>query len=267
MRVVKSRLFKILTVSIICAAAMINTYIVWGNGQAITSDNSTEETQFTTKAAEMKVDVSEVMDIQAETIAQEVTVAYSENNSLTDSTVATSAVVQEVTQPETQTESQTEAITEAQTVPETESQTIDENTQQITTAAAIETSNNAFANEVLTLVNAERQKIGLAPLQYSLTLETVATIRTNDNLTQGYISHDRTGGRKFSTAFSDLGISYTYVGENLAEGYQTPEDVVNAWMNSPTHRDNILNGRFTKLGVACADDGTGWVYWTQIFSE
>ena len=61
---------------------------------------------------------------------------------------------------------------------------------------------------------------------------------------------------------SSFGISYRAAGENIAIGYATPEAVVNAWMNSPGHRANILNPSYTQLGVGYVADGS---YWTQEF--
>lgn len=60
----------------------------------------------------------------------------------------------------------------------------------------------------------------------------------------------------------DFGISYKAYGENIAQGYRTPQAVVTGWMNSSGHRANILNASFTQIGVGYVADGN---YWTQMF--
>ncbi|SER15644.1 Cysteine-rich secretory protein family protein [Gracilibacillus ureilyticus] len=60
----------------------------------------------------------------------------------------------------------------------------------------------------------------------------------------------------------DFGISYRSAAENIAKGQRTPYQVVQAWMNSSGHRQNILNGNYTHIGVGYDPDG---YYWTQMF--
>ncbi|KFZ32490.1 hypothetical protein JS44_04615 [Anoxybacillus flavithermus] len=60
----------------------------------------------------------------------------------------------------------------------------------------------------------------------------------------------------------DFGVSYRTAGENIAKGQRTPQEVVNAWMNSAGHRANILNRNFTHIGVGFDGNGN---YWTQMF--
>lgn len=59
-----------------------------------------------------------------------------------------------------------------------------------------------------------------------------------------------------------LGITYKSAGENIAQGQRSPQEVVQAWMDSPGHRANILNGKFTHIGVGYVKSGN---YWTQQF--
>ncbi|MBR6770619.1 MAG: hypothetical protein IKM28_05180 [Lachnospiraceae bacterium] len=61
-------------------------------------------------------------------------------------------------------------------------------------------------------------------------------------------------------------ISYQSTGENIAWGQKTPEEVVNAWMNSEGHKDNILNSSFTSIGVGCYENN-GILYWVQLFTR
>jgi uncharacterized protein YkwD len=60
----------------------------------------------------------------------------------------------------------------------------------------------------------------------------------------------------------DFGVTYKAAGENIAKGQRTPQEVVTAWMNSPGHRANILNKRFTHIGVGFEQAEN---IWTQMF--
>ena len=77
-----------------------------------------------------------------------------------------------------------------------------------------------------------------------------------------YFDHNSpTYGSPFDM-MKQFGISYTSAGENIAQGQQTPEEVVEAWMNSQGHRENIMNASFTHIGVGYVESGN---YWTQQF--
>lgn len=120
----------------------------------------------------------------------------------------------------------------------------------------------AYENEVVRLVNIERDKQGLKPLVSDWQLSRVARYKSQDMQDNGYFSHNSpTYGSAFNMMKS-FGISYRTAGENIARGQRTPKEVVNAWMNSSGHRANILNSSFTKIGVGYAKDGN---YWTQMF--
>lgn len=116
--------------------------------------------------------------------------------------------------------------------------------------------------EVLRLTNIERQKAGLSLLKYNTSLDVGAKQRSIEIIT--HFSHTRPDGSRFFTVF---GPDFTYrnVGENLGSGYRTPEQVVNAWMNSTSHRANILNEKFEELSVAITKGEDGKYRWVQIF--
>lgn len=116
--------------------------------------------------------------------------------------------------------------------------------------------------EVIRLVNKERAEAGLPALKYDWELARVAKYKSKDMNNVGYFSHNSpTYGSPF-TMMKDFGISYKSAGENIARGQASAEEVVNAWMNSPGHRENILDGDFTHIGVGYVDDGH---HWTQMF--
>ena len=109
------------------------------------------------------------------------------------------------------------------------------------------------------LVNTERQKAGLSPLTLDSTLSANAKLRAQEIVT--HFSHTRPNGTQFSTAIT---IPWRTVGENIAWGQRTPQEVMNGWMNSKGHRDNILKSSYTKLGVGVYESG-GRLYWVQLF--
>ncbi|MBA2874115.1 SafA/ExsA family spore coat assembly protein [Thermaerobacillus caldiproteolyticus] len=120
-------------------------------------------------------------------------------------------------------------------------------------------------NEVVRLTNQERAKYGLPPLQIDWQLARVARYKSADMRDKNYFQHDSpTYGSPF-TMMKNFGISYRTAGENIAAGQRTPQEVVNAWMNSPGHRANILKKDFTHIGVGYAKGGSYGHYWTQMF--
>lgn len=108
----------------------------------------------------------------------------------------------------------------------------------------------AFASQVVDLVNQERAKEGLKPLAVDQQLAKMAMDKAIDMRTNGYFDHNSpTYGSPFDM-MTQYGIDYRYAGENIARGQRTPQEVMNAWMNSPGHRQNIMSPNFTLIGVA-----------------
>lgn len=129
------------------------------------------------------------------------------------------------------------------------------------------TSNSflSFQKEVTRLVNVERSKRGLRELSFNTQLSNVATLKSQDMINKNYFSHTSpTYGSPFDM-MKKFNISYRAAGENIAMGQRTPAEVVNAWMNSKGHRENILNPNFTDIGVGVAKSSNGTLYWTQMF--
>ena len=127
-----------------------------------------------------------------------------------------------------------------------------------------ESAELSYARQVAKLVNEERAKVGLHPLTFDTEIASAAQIRANEIKTS--FSHTRPDGRKFSTVLTDNGIRFTGAGENIAWGQKSPEHVMEAWMNSDGHRANILNAKFTKIGVGQYLDSAGRNYWVQLFT-
>ncbi len=124
-------------------------------------------------------------------------------------------------------------------------------------------SQDTYANQVVLLVNQEREKAGLSPLSINTTAAGAAMVRAQE--TERSFSHTRPDGRSFSTALTDAGLTYRTSGENIAYGQRSASEVMNAWMNSSGHRANILNADFTQIGVAHYKNASGVDYWVQLF--
>ncbi|WP_371818604.1 CAP domain-containing protein [Sedimentibacter sp. zth1] len=129
------------------------------------------------------------------------------------------------------------------------------------------TSVSSFEKKVVELVNVERTKNGLTPLKLDTSISNVARIKSKDMATNNYFSHTSPTYGSAGNMLTKYNISYTAWGENIAAGQRTPEEVVNAWMNSSGHRANILSSTFTKIGVGYATNSSGKAYWTQMFTR
>ena len=118
-----------------------------------------------------------------------------------------------------------------------------------------------YEKKVVSLVNAERAKYGLPALKISSELTKGARLKSLDMHNHRYFSHtSATYGSPFAMMKS-LGITYRTAGENIARGYSTAEAVVKAWMNSKSHRANILNASYTEIGVGYIADGNYCTQW------
>ncbi|MFC8364569.1 CAP domain-containing protein [Streptomyces griseorubiginosus] len=132
------------------------------------------------------------------------------------------------------------------------------------TTAPVEVSTEAAAAaEVLQLVNVERAKVGCSPVSANSALAGLAADFSKAMADQGFFDHtDPSGASPWDRAalagITNLG------GENIARGQSDPAAVMEAWMNSPGHRANILNCDFKTLGVG-VQFGTGGPWWTQDF--
>ncbi|MHA9740303.1 CAP domain-containing protein [Robinsoniella peoriensis] len=120
------------------------------------------------------------------------------------------------------------------------------------------------AKKVADLVNQERAKAGLAPLEIKVNLQAAAQERAKE--IEKSFSHTRPNGSSFSTVLAENGVDYRGSGENIAWGQRSPEEVMNGWMNSEGHRANILNKNFKYIGVGYHVNSNGTGYWTQLFT-
>ena len=118
-----------------------------------------------------------------------------------------------------------------------------------------------FEAQVVDLVNQERGRAGLKHLNMRDDLNKVAETKSQDMVSKGYFSHQSpTYGSPFNM-LKQFGISYRTAGENIAQGQRTPGEVMDSWMKSPGHRQNILNPQFDSIGVGEVNKT-----WTQVFT-
>ncbi|MFF1452310.1 CAP domain-containing protein [Streptomyces sp. NPDC058274] len=132
-----------------------------------------------------------------------------------------------------------------------------------TTAPATVSAETAAEAEVLRLVNEERAKVGCSAVAANSGLSQLASAFSKDMAARDFFDHTDPSGaspwdRAAKAGITDLG------GENIARGQATAEAVMEAWMNSPGHRANILNCDFKTLGVG-AHFASGGPWWTQDF--
>ena len=123
-------------------------------------------------------------------------------------------------------------------------------------------SPSSFEEEVVRLVNAERAKNGLAPLTHRADVKNVAEKKAMDMINSNYFSHTSPNYGSPFDMLKTFGISYRSAGENIAKGQKSPQEVMNAWMNSSGHRANILNGSYNGIGVGYYNGA-----WVQLFVQ
>ena len=124
------------------------------------------------------------------------------------------------------------------------------------TAPAATTAQAAAA--LVSATNAERRRAGCAPVQVDEQLRATAQEHAADMARGGYVAHTGQDGTTSRERISESGYPDAN-GENIASGYPTAAEVMDAWMHSPTHRRNVLECRFTAIGVGYVADGHHWV--------
>ena len=110
-------------------------------------------------------------------------------------------------------------------------------------SAGIQSSSTA--SEVVRLTNSARGQNGYAALVEDGALSEAAAVGARE-IARSF-SHTRPSGASFSSALNESGVTYLRAGENIASGQKSASEVVNAWMNSPGHRANILNSSYSAL--------------------
>ena len=124
-----------------------------------------------------------------------------------------------------------------------------------------------LANEVRRLTNAIRSNLGISQLGSNQPLSQAANIRAAESIVLIDENHTRPDGRPFYTVLDENNVVHRLAAENLAAGQLDPAEVVQAWMDSPGHRINIVNNEYNYLGVGVTMDSDGRLYWVQLFTD
>ena len=137
-------------------------------------------------------------------------------------------------------------------------------------------SNISFEKEVILLVNQHRVNYGLKPLSIDIDLTQAARYHALDMGINNYFSHDskvyagikQSSYRPFYERVKEFFKQTSYLGENIAAGHVDPVSVVDGWMKSKGHRENILNPKWSHIGVGYiyVDESTYGHYWVQEFA-
>lgn len=112
---------------------------------------------------------------------------------------------------------------------------------------------NIPPEEVIRLTNEKRAAAGLAPVTLNPLLTQAAQAKGADMLAKGYWAHVSPDGTQPWKFISDAGYKYHYAGENLARDFASSQAAVDAWMNSPSHKENLLSARYKDVGVAVVE--------------
>lgn len=106
---------------------------------------------------------------------------------------------------------------------------------------------------LLIYTNEKRQQVGVGPLSLNEKLSLAAEKKANNMFSENYWAHNSPSGKNPWVFIKDSGYTYTYAGENLAKGFTEAEDVIKAWMESPTHRENMLSKNYYDVGFAVVE--------------
>ncbi|MFZ2484702.1 MAG: CAP domain-containing protein [Minisyncoccia bacterium] len=120
------------------------------------------------------------------------------------------------------------------------------------------------------LTNSNRLSQNIDPLEFNPILASAAQLKANDMAAKSYFAHTSPEGKTPWYWFTEGGYKFIYAGENLAVNFVDSEDVVQAWMNSQGHRANILNNKFTEIGIAMSPgvyNGRDTLYVVQLFGQ
>ncbi|HVM76857.1 MAG TPA: CAP domain-containing protein [Candidatus Paceibacterota bacterium] len=109
-----------------------------------------------------------------------------------------------------------------------------------------------LTNALVDQTNESRTANGVPALHENATLDAAAQLKANDMVKNNYFAHTSPAGLTPWYWFDQVGYNFNYAGENLAVNFSDSEDVTSAWMNSPEHRENILNANYSDIGMATA---------------
>ena len=112
---------------------------------------------------------------------------------------------------------------------------------------------NISADEIIRLTNEKRAQSGLGALRYNPNLTQAAQAKARHMIDNDYWAHVAPDGTEPWKFFTDAGYRYRYAGENLARDFSNPSAVVEAWMASPSHRDNLMSTKYIDIGIGITE--------------
>lgn len=122
-----------------------------------------------------------------------------------------------------------------------------------------------FRKRVIELANKERAAVGIPPLTENDLLNICAQKHSEDMVYNNFFAHTNLNGESPFDRMDNENINYMAAAENIAYGQASPEEVIECWMNSDGHRQNILNPDYDEIGVGISVADTKIIYWTQCF--
>lgn len=125
-------------------------------------------------------------------------------------------------------------------------------------------SSEITVSKVLDQTNSQRLKLGLKSLTFNSTLSKSAELKANDMFANNYWAHTSPQGKSPWDFFNTAGYEYSLAGENLAKDFYDTEGLMKAWMNSPTHRANIVNPKYQEIGLSVVSGILGGVKTTLV---
>lgn len=139
-------------------------------------------------------------------------------------------------------------------------------------------NSDTFDNQILNLVNNERAKVGVDPLRINEQLDRAADLHSQDQADMNRMTHDGSNGSSMGSRISDSGYNWSNVAENVSQVALDPDTVmyggtgfenigITGWMDSPGHRNNILDPNLEEIGVGYSTSADGSPYWTQTFGN
>ena len=126
----------------------------------------------------------------------------------------------------------------------------------------------SFEFLILEKINSERRANNLLPLANDALLAKTAKQKSQDMIARNYFSHRNPEGNFVWNLLEKNGYKYKYAGENLARNFSDAKSIVDAWMQSATHRKNILEENFSEIGISVekiTKNGKDYFYVTAIF--
>lgn len=132
------------------------------------------------------------------------------------------------------------------------------------------TSAQVSSPVLVSQLNVERKQQQVQELRYSPLLEQAAFLKAQDMLTHGYFSHNSPQGITPWHWFKEVEYGYVNAGENLAIDFNDSHSVHTAWLKSPLHKENMLNGDFTEVGIAVVNgvmDGRATTVVVELFGR